>query len=281
MPNWTSTRPRSRKKLPLDRFPLSKRAIANTENGLAILLGRLPETVRIKKNLGETSPPDIPVGLPSDILTRRPDILQAKLLLKAQTERIGVAEALRLPAISLTGTLGIASSDLGAVTTEGGVWSVGGRLLGPIVDFGKNKRRVQIETQRSQQALYQYENTVLTAFREVEDALVEIATYRDELAAVNRQQRAAKNANTLSKERYDKGVSSYLEVLDSERTLFNAELQQSQLQQRYRNAFVNLYKALGGGWTTPAEMEENAHPEQPMNYTTELKPHSLLNVSVD
>jgi hypothetical protein len=177
---------------------------------------------------------------------------------------------LRLPAISLTGTLGVASTDLGAVTTEGGVWSIGGRLLGPIVDFGKNKRRVEIEEQRTQQALYQYENTVLTAFREVEDALVEIATYRNELAAVDRQQKAAKNANNLSKERYDKGVSSYLEVLDTERTLFSAELQQSDLQQQYRNAYVNLFKALGGGWISNAEREKNADPDRPMKYTTTL-----------
>jgi multidrug efflux system outer membrane protein len=170
---------------------------------------------------------------------------------------------------------------LGAVTTEGGVWSVGGRLLGPIVDFGKNKRRVEIEEQRTQQALYQYENTVLTAFREVEDALVEIATYRQELAAVDRQQKAAKNANTLSKERYDKGVSSYLEVLDTERTLFNAELQQSELQQRYRNAYVNLYKALGGGWTTRAEMKENTAPQQPMDDTAASKAGRAINVSLD
>jgi multidrug efflux system outer membrane protein len=251
-------------------IPLYQRSIAKSENGLAVLLGRLPESVRIKKNLAGTTPPDIPVGLPSDILVRRPDILQASYLLKAQTERIGVAEALRLPAISLTGTLGVASTDLGAVTTEGGVWSIGGRLLGPIVDFGKNKRRVEIEEQRTQQALYQYENTVLTAFREVEDALVEIATYRDELAAVDRQQKAAKNANNLSKERYDKGVSSYLEVLDTERTLFSAELQQSDLQQQYRNAYVNLYKALGGGWVSQAERNEQIDPERPLNYTTQL-----------
>jgi multidrug efflux system outer membrane protein len=242
---------------------------------LAVLLGRLPEAVRIKKNLGGTPPPDIPVGLPSGILVRRPDILQASYLLRAQTERIGVAEALRLPAISLTGTLGIASSDLGAVTTEGGVWSIGGRLLGPIIDFGKNKQRVVIEEKKTQQALFQYENTVLAAFREVEDALVEIATYRNELAAVDRQQKAAKNANDLSKERYDKGVSSYLEVLDTERTLFNAELQQSDLQQQYRNAFVNLYKALGGGWINQAEMEENTYPERPLNYTTQLNPTTV------
>jgi multidrug efflux system outer membrane protein len=251
-------------------IPSYQRSIAKSENRLAILLGRLPEMVRIKKNLGGTQPPEIPVGLPSDIIERRPDIVQARYLLKAQTEKIGVAEALRLPAISLTGALGVASTDLGAVTTEGGDWSIGGRLLGPIIDFGKNKRRVEIEEQKTQQALYQYENTVLTAFREVEDALVEIATYRKELAAVDRQQKAAKNANGLSKERYDKGVASYLEVLDTERTLFSAELQQSDLQQRYRNAYVNLFKALGGGWIRNAEREKNAYPQRPMKYTTTL-----------
>ncbi len=259
------------KEIAAGAIPLYERSIAKTENGLAILLGRLPETVRIKKNLSNSSPPVIPVGLPSDILERRPDILQAKYLLKAQTENIGVAEALRFPAISLTAALGVASTDLGLLTTDGGVWSVGGRLLGPIIDFGKNKRRVEIEEQKTQQALYQYENTVLTAFREVEDALSEITTYRLELAAIDRQQKAAKNANSLSKERYDKGVSSYLEVLDTERTLFNADLNQSELQQRYRNAYVNLYKALGGGWIYKDETQENTHPEKPMSYTTEVR----------
>ncbi|MBC2745364.1 MAG: efflux transporter outer membrane subunit, partial [Desulfosarcina sp.] len=160
-------------------IPLYERSISKTENGLSILLGRLPAAIKTRKNLaGQPTPPEIPVGMPSDILERRPDIIQARYLLKAQTENIGVAEALRLPAISLTGTLGVASTEIASITTQGGVWSVGGRLLGPIFDFNKNKRRVEIEEQKMQQVLYQYENTVLTAFREVEDALVEIATYR-------------------------------------------------------------------------------------------------------
>ena len=146
--------------------------------------------------------------------------------------------------------MGVASTDLGSVTVDGGVWSVGGRILGPIFDFNKNKRRVEIEEEKTKQALYQYENTVLTAFREVEDALIEIATYRKELAAIDRQLKASNNATELSKERYDKGVSSYLEVLDTERTLFSTDLQQSQLQQQYLNAYVSLYKALGGGWVS-------------------------------
>jgi len=127
---------------------------------------------------------------------------------------------------------------------------VGGRLLGPIFDFGQSKRRVEIEEQITQQFLFQFENTILIAFREVEDSLVEIETYREELTAVESQLKAAKNANRLSLERYDKGVSSYLEVLDTERTLFSTDLQQSETRQLYFNAFVKLYKALGGGWVT-------------------------------
>lgn len=239
-------------------IPLYERAIAKAENNLSILLGRLPSEIETGQSLGnQLTPPTIPIGLPSRILERRPDISQAEYRLKAQTEQIGVAVAMRLPAISLTGLLGVASSDLASVSTSGGAWSVGGSLLGPIIDFGKNKSRVEIEEQITQQVLFQYENTVLNAFREVEDALVEIATYKKELAAVDRQQKAAKNANELSKERYDKGVSSYLEVLDTERTRFTVELKQSELQQNYRSAYVNLYKAIGGGWITPEELDEH------------------------
>jgi outer membrane protein, multidrug efflux system len=252
-------------------IPLYERAIAQTENRLSILLGRLPGAIKTARALSaQPVPPDIPVGLPSEILARRPDIAQAKYQLKAQTERIGAAQALRLPSISLTGTLGVASTDLGSITSEGGVWSIGGQLLAPIIDFNKNKRRVAIEEEKTRQALYQYEATVLTAFREVEDALVAVATYRQELAATDRQQKAAKNANSLSKERYDKGVTSYLEVLDTERTLFSVELQLSELQQQYLGAYVNLYKALGGGWMTRAAREQHTHPDRPMKYTTQL-----------
>ena len=251
------------KEIAAGAIPLYKRSIAKTENGLSILLGRLPAAIKTRKNTADLLPPDIPVGMPADILEHRPDIIQAKYLLKAQTENVGVAEALRWPAISLTGALGGASTELGSLAIDGGIWSVGGRLLGPVIDFGKNKRRVEIEEQKMQQSLYLYENTVLNAFREVEDALIEIVTYREELAAIDRQQKASKNANKLSKERYDKGVSSYLEVLDTERTLFSADLQQSQLQQQYLNAYVGLYKALGGGWADKAELEKNGSPERP------------------
>ncbi|MGB2958379.1 MAG: TolC family protein [Bacteroidota bacterium] len=166
-----------------------------------------------------------------------------------------MAEALRFPAISLTGMLGLASSDLSQLTSGGLGWSVSGNLLGPIFHFNKNIRRVDIEEERMRQALLQYENTVLIAFREVEDALVDVETYRLQLEAKQREHRAASLAADLSRSRYDKGVTSYLEVLETERSLFNVEIQLSALIQQYKNAYVGLYKALGGGWVTPEELE--------------------------
>ena len=246
-------------------IPLYKRAISKAENGLSVLLGRLPGSIKIQDSMdGRSNPPEIPVGMPADILERRPDIARANFLLRAQTQNIGIAEALRWPSISLTGSLGVASTELNSVTVDGGVWSVGGQLFGPVFNFGQNKRRVEIEEQITQQFLFQFENTILTAFREVEDSLVEVETYREELAAIERQLVAAKNANRLSLARYDKGVSSYLEVLDTERTLFSTNLKQSETKQLYLNAFVNLYKSLGGGWVTRSDRDlVNEYKESP------------------
>ena len=240
------------KEIAAGAIPEYQRAIALVENALSILLGELPGGIRTGVDLRrQPIPPQIPAGLPSDLLTRRPDIAQAYHELHAQTARIGVAQALRFPAISLSGVLGLASSELSTITSEGEVWSLGGSLLGPLVDFGKNRRRVEIEEERARQALLRYESVVLTAFREVENSLKEVATYRAQLEAVNNKLKAAQNANQLSKERYDQGITSYLEVLDAERTLFAVALETSELKQQYLNAYVGLYKALGGGWRTP------------------------------
>ncbi len=238
-------------------IPQYKRSVAMTENALSILLGKLPESIRTGKGLIlETAPPKIPIDLPSNLLERRPDIVQAMYLLEAQTAKIGVAEAMRFPSISLTGLLGLASSELSLITSQGGAWSVSGGLFGPIFEFYKNIRRVDIEEAKTKVVLHFYENTVLTAFREVEDALVEIDTYKKQMVAVERKEKAAKNAYRLAKLRYDKGVSSYLEVLETERALFSAQLELSELKQQYLNGYVKLYKALGGGWISKEEMNK-------------------------
>jgi multidrug efflux system outer membrane protein len=238
-------------------IPLQERLISKTENTLSILLGRFPGGIKSGIDLyKQTIPPDIPVGLPSSLLERRPDIVRAERLLAAQTARIGVAQSLRLPSISLTGILGLASNELSDLTSSDAAWSVSAGLFGPIFNFGQDRLRVDVERERTKQALFNYENTVLLAFREVEDALKEIHTYRKQLSAVERKAIAAQNAAFLSRMRYDKGFTSFLEVLETERTLFSVELERSELKQLFLNAYVKLYKALGGGWLYAEEMEQ-------------------------
>jgi multidrug efflux system outer membrane protein len=237
-------------------IPAFERQVVQTENTLSILLGRLPQTFDLHDAPDLfLNPPEIPAGLPAQLLERRPDIAEAEFRLRAQTARIGVAEAQRLPAISLTGTLGKATDDLSQLTTGELGWSVGGTIFGPIFNFNKNIRRVDIEEERARQALLLYEKTVLQAFREVEDALSEVQTFRTQLSAKRKELEASQGAAELSRSRYDRGFTSYLEVLESERSLFSVELQHSEVQAAYNNAYVRLYKALGGGWITRQEAE--------------------------
>jgi len=202
--------------------------------------------------LRDEQAPEIPAGIPSELLVKRPDIMQAQYVLEAQNARIGMTQAMRFPSISLTGALGMSSGDLSTFLSSP-AWSIGGGITGPIFNFGKNKRRVEIEKERTEQALLNYENVVLHSFREVEDALVEIQTIEQELQAVLKQKIAADNAVMLSHERYHEGVTSYLEVLDSDRSQFNADLAAADTYQKYLNAHVKLYKARGGDWISAEE----------------------------
>jgi len=246
-------------------IPALERSVAFTENAISVLIGENPKEIITNIQIEEVAVPDsIPIGLPSQLLTRRPDVLEAEQMLVAQNARIGVAQAMRFPTISLTGIIGLASPDLAAFNASDAlIGSAGASLLGPIFQFGKNKRRVEIERERTEQMRFNYEKAVLSAFRETEDALVNLKTLEQELVFVKQQLTASSNAAVLSKKRYDGGVSSYLEVLEAERTLFDIELYYSQLLQRRMNAYVNLYKTLGGGWEvkTINEQEETGSME--------------------
>jgi len=228
--------------------PQFERQIVKVENALSVLLGRNPGPIQRGLELAEqTLPENPPVGLPSELLQRRPDVLQTEELLHAQMARIGVAEALRWPSLSLTGLLGFQSQELSNFTS-GTTWNIGASLAGPIFEFGKNKRRVEVEVARTEQAILGYEATVLNSFREVENALVAIRTLREEFEARAMQLKSALEARRLSRARYDGGVTSYLEVLDIERSLFQSELDASRTLQEHFSAIVDLYAALGGGW---------------------------------
>jgi len=234
-----------------------ERQLIQAENLLSILLGRNPGNISRGNDLtAQALPPAVPAGLPSELLERRPDVLAAEQLLAAQVARIGVAQALRFPQLSLTGSGGLASNDLSdLIDSDASIWNLGANLFQPVFTGGKNKQRVEIEKARAEQLLKQYELTVLQSFREVEDALVAIRTYRDESAARVMQTRAATSAAMLSRARYDGGVTSFLEVLDSERSLFDAELETSEVRRARLESIVALYKALGGGWLPVADEE--------------------------
>ena len=241
-------------------MPLYKRQVALTENALAVLLGRNPgpiiQTVTL---LDQPFPEAIPAGIPSTLLERRPDIIQAESRLHAETANIGVAEAMRFPAISLTGLIGgVGSQQLASAVTGGLAWSASAGLISPLLNWGKNKKRAEIQREVALQTAYAYENTVINAFKDVEDALITITTQAEELAAREAQMMAAVNARELSKKRYNGGVTSYLEVLESDRSAFDAELEYSQVRQLYLNSYIQLYKALGGGWISTTEEQAAA-----------------------
>jgi len=228
-----------------------QRQIVQTENALRILLGRNPGPVTRGDALAsQTFPPAVPTGLPSELLQRRPDVVQAEANLMAATATVGVAEALRYPSISLTGSFGAESTDLSDLNSgDAETWGFGANLFAPIFNSGQLKAQAEAARERARQAALVYEGTLQQSFREVEDALVSVRTYNEENNAQARRAFAARNAARLSRARYDGGVVDYLEVLDTERTLFNAELAQSETLQLYYNAIVRLYGALGGGWS--------------------------------
>ena len=239
--------------------PRFKRFIAFTEHNLNLLLGRNMDSIITIKDLTDYSIPDtIPTGIPSEILLRRPDIMQTQQFYKAQNARIGVAQAMRFPSISLTGLLGVGSTDLSNLLSNGLGWSAGASLLGPLFEWGKNARRVDIERELTKQYLYDYENTVLTALLEVDNSLVELSTYKEELIANEMKMTAARNASSLSRQRYYQGVTSYLEVIENQRQEFDANLEYSENYQLLLNSYIGLYRSLGGGWVDEDELERYA-----------------------
>lgn len=245
---------RSEYETALASIPSLERQIAQQENNLSVLLGRNPDTIARGGTLDQLTLPAVPAGLPSELLERRPDIRQAEQQLIAANARIGVAKAAFYPSISLTGLLGTASASLsdlfsGAAKT----WTYAATLAQPIFTGGTLAGQLQASEAQQTQALYAYQQSIQTAFGEVENALVDQAKTRDQVIAQQRQVAALDRYAYLAGLRYDNGYTSYIEVLDAQRSLFQAQLQLAQTQGQLYFALINLYKALGGGWVDEAE----------------------------
>jgi len=220
------------------------------ENEMSVLLGRNPGAITRGTPVQETIiPPHIPSGLPSSLLDRRPDILAAEQQLVASNANIGEAKALLFPRIALTGDYGVQSLDSGTLFTGGAKsFSLIGGLIQPIFNAGKNRRRVEVTESVMRQTLYGYEKTILNAFREVEDALIGYGKLGEQRASQGSRVEAERKVLQLAEVRYRGGVTDYLEVLDAQRSLFSAELDEVQAITGQLVSLIRLYKALGGGW---------------------------------
>jgi multidrug efflux system outer membrane protein len=234
--------------------PALAKQVAQQENALSVLLGRNPGTIARGGELEKLVLPAVPAGLPSELLERRPDIRQAEQQLVAANARIGVAKAAFYPSISLTGLLGTASASLSSLFSGAArTWTYAAALNQPIFTGGTLAGQLLVSEAQQKQALYGYQQAIQTAFGEVDDALVDQTKTRDQLAAQLRQVDALGRYAQLARLRYDNGYTSYIEVLDAERSLFQSQIQVAQAQAQLHFALINLYKALGGGWVSEAE----------------------------
>jgi multidrug efflux system outer membrane protein len=250
-------------RLDLDQFE-SERANAATrvaelerlrvqkENELSVLLGKTPVMVARGRTLTEQlMPPQVPAGLPSELLQRRPDILQAEQTLAAATARIGMAKAARFPKLTITGFLGVASPALSNLLLSGSEFGVGGLgLAGPLLNAESLGFQQRAAEAQARQVLAQYEQTILVAFKEVEDSLVAIRTVSDQRKSQEDRVNALRSALNVATLRYRGGITSYVDVLLAKRNLFEAEYSLTATHRLHLVSVVQLYKALGGGWGT-------------------------------
>ena len=240
------------------RIPSLERQIALQENALSVLLGHNPGDIPRGKTINDFSQPPVPAGMPSELLARRPDIQRAEQDLIAANAQIGVARSQYFPTISLSGLFGYASTELSdLLQSSSEIWGIGADALGPIFTGGRISSQVRASEAVQRQLLVSYAQTVQTAFQEVDDALISNVKRHEELMAQERRVAALEDYAHFAQIRYDEGQVSYIEVLDSERRLFDAELLHAQSINDVYTSYVVLYKAMGGGWIEQAETVAN------------------------
>jgi multidrug efflux system outer membrane protein len=251
------------------RIPAFERSIIVQENALSVLVGRNPGAIPRGSTLDSLRMPQVPAHLPSELLEQRPDVRQAEEQLRAANARIGVAKAQYFPSISLTGLFGTASSDLSNLfSSSTQIWNIGGSILQPIFRWGEISGQVTAAEAIQRQLVSEYVRAVQNAFADAEDALVARSRTQEERDAVARQVAALRSYEQLSHMRYREGVTSYLEVLDAERSLFDTELGYAQTQAYMLQTVVDLYRAFGGGWTDWASWKADL-PEDPVETRVE------------
>jgi multidrug efflux system outer membrane protein len=256
-------------------IPPIERQIALTENALSILLGNNPGAIPRGKSIDKLVLPPVPNGVPSSLLARRPDIAAAEQAMIAANARIGVARAQYFPTISLTGLFGYASESLSdLLQNSANVWTLGGSAVGPIFSGGRISAELRASEAVQRQTLVGYLQTVQGAFRDVDDALVSVQKLREQLVVERRRVAALSDYARLAWLRYNEGYTSYIDVLDAQNKLFDAQLQYVSIQGEVYGSLVNTYKAMGGGWIVQAEETADAVDFPPVKQQQDIR--SLL-----
>jgi len=229
------------------------RSRAQTEHALAVLCGESPANFTVASKATSIVPPEVPAGLPSQLLQRRPDVVGAEHSLEADCARIGIAKAAFFPTIKLTGSAGVASADFGSLVDWPSRFAQFGPSISmPIFQGGRNKANLKAAEARYEQSTASYRGTILNAFREVEDALSDLSTLAAQGEAVNRALVSARDTTSLANDRYQQGLTSYLDVVDAQRAALQAERQDVQLRGQRAISTILLAKAIGGGWERDA-----------------------------
>jgi multidrug efflux system outer membrane protein len=230
--------------------PQLEQQIAVAENALCLLLGRPPGPIQRGEALTDQHvPPGVPAGLPAALLERRPVVLAAEEQLVASNANVGAAKALFFPTISITGILGTVSSEFSnLLKADANVWQVSPSLFAPIFQGGRIRRNYDAAKARYEQALAQYQKAALNSYREVANALVSVKKLGEARLELEDGVDALRDAAALARSRYDTGLANYLEILNADQQLFDQELQLAQTRGEEIRAFVELYRALGGGW---------------------------------
>lgn len=235
------------------QIPELKRQIGLEEDAISILLGDYPHSVRRGVVLvDQPFPTEVPAGLPSTLLERRPDVLQAEQNLIAANAQIGVAKAAFFPQISLTGNggggIGRSSVFSSIINSNIGTWGVGAQLTQPIFEAGRLRGNLRAAESQQRQSLISYKQAIQSAFKDVSDALIQYEQYHQVRTAQEITVKDLDDSVTTSLKRYRGGIATYLEVLDNQRSLFNSQLALAQDRGNEYQSLVQLYKALGGGW---------------------------------
>ncbi|WP_334631555.1 efflux transporter outer membrane subunit [Klebsiella pneumoniae] len=231
------------------QIPPLQHQIAQQENALSVLLGDNPGAVK-RGEFAQLTPLRLPSQLPSTLLNRRPDIAQAERQLVAADATLASSQAQLLPSINLTATGSLQDRTLPDLLDNPlRLWSLGGSILAPLLNRQALNAQVDVSMAQRNQALYSYEKTVRSAFKEVNDSLDAISRYGEQLSELQEQETVAQETLRIAQNRYRNGYSSYLDVLDAQRTLFSTQLSGVQVKNNLLLAQIDLYRALGGGWS--------------------------------